>query len=321
MLAARAVNSTCSRSAGFGCIEAVQVKTPRALPGTVLVRVNQSSVNPSDVDLVVGRAAKLVGTLGADFSGTVVEVGLLCSGFKVGDLVWGVTKGAYAEYQIAVCHITGKLPPSSGSHEESNILRAVGTLPEVGMTSAEALKKAGAPWDRAKNLTVVVTSGSGGTGFVGIQLAKAYGAGTVVTATSGAANEAFVKRLGADIVVDYKASDVFSALGNDTVDIVYDNYGAPGTADRAMPKLRAGGTFIFLPGKNGALSKHPKPGVRQINYGLMVPSKDTLDELLALYLNKSLVPHVEHAYPLSNVSGAFAESSSGHVVGKLAIDM
>ena len=232
---------------GYGCCSAIQV-------------------NPSDVDLVEGSAGKIIGTLGADFSGEVVAVGALCSKLKVGDLVWGVTKGAYAEYQIVLCPITGKLPTSVSP-------RDVGTLPEVGMTSAQALRKTGAPWANTTaggGPTVVITSGSGGTGFVAIQIAKYYGAGKVITATSGAENIAFVKSLGADVVVDYRTQDIFSALQNDTVDVVYDNYGAPGTADLAMPKLRAGGTFIFLPGKNGALSKHPKEGVKQINYGLMV---------------------------------------------------
>merc|ERR1711871_1149411 len=123
------------------------------------------------------------------------------------------------------------------------------------------------------------------------------------------------------MVVDYHQQDLFSALQNETVDIVYDNYGAPGTADRAMPKLRAGGTFIFLPGKGGSLSKHPKHGVRQINYGLMLPSKNTLDELLSMYKAGTLRRHVQHSYSLANVSAAFDESSTGTVAGKLAIVM
>ena len=88
-----------------------------------------------------------------------------------------------------------------------------------------------------------------------------------------------------------------------------------------MPTLKPGGTFIYLPGKGGALSKHPKPGVRQMSFGLTRPSAKVLDELLALYLGGALRPHVEATYPLHNVSGAFAQSAAGHVVGKLAIAM
>ena len=43
------------------------------------------------------------------------------------------------------------------------------------MTSAESLSQTGAPWDASKNLTVVITSGSGGTGFIGVQLVSEQG--------------------------------------------------------------------------------------------------------------------------------------------------
>jgi hypothetical protein len=49
---------------------------------------------------------------------------------------------------------------------------------------------------------------------------------------------------------------------------VFDNYGAMGTADKAMRTMKVGGTYLLLPGGGGGtLSKHPKPGVNQINFG------------------------------------------------------
>ena len=55
--------------------------------------------------------------------------------------------------------------------------------------------------------------------------------------------------------------------------MVYDNYGAKGTADKAMPKIKPGGVYLLLPGgEDGALSKRPKIGVKQINFGLMCGS-------------------------------------------------
>lgn len=312
MQAAHVGSTPCSKPY-FQCIKMETVKVPTPLPGEALVRVNVSSVNPSDVDIVEGSFGKLFGKLGADFSGQVVSIGPLCSKFEVGDAVWGVTIHSYAEYVIVICAITSKLgatPPGD-----------VGTLPEVSLTSAQALKKTGAPWDKVKNLTVVITSGSGGTGFVAIQLAKAYGAGMVITAAGGPVGAAFCKSMGADIVTDFHMSDIWSTLANNSVDVVYDNYGAAGTADKAMASLKPTGTFIFLPGKGGAVSRHPKAGVKQINYGLMVPSASLLDELHSLYQGGKLRAHVETSYPLTNVSGAFAQSAAGHVVGKVAIQM
>ena len=108
---------------------------------------------------------------------------------------------------------------------------AAGTIPEVGLTSLFSLKRTAAapgtplpfgnPWNRT-NLTVVITAGSGGTGSVGIELAKAWGAAHIATSTTGAAGIAFVKKLGATMVTDYKVEDIFDALPNDSVDIVYD---------------------------------------------------------------------------------------------------
>ena len=55
---------------------------------------------------------------------------------------------------------------------------------------------------------------------------------------------------------DYKVKDIFDpgALADNSVDAVYDNYGAKGTADKAMPAMKPGGVFLLLPGgEDGAL--------------------------------------------------------------------
>jgi NADPH:quinone reductase-like Zn-dependent oxidoreductase len=142
--------------------------------------------------------------------------------------------GAYAEYAVADESQVALKPPTLSFVEAAS-------LPLATLTSYQALVKAGAPW--SGNKTVLVTSGSGGTGFVGIQLAKALGATKVISVTS-ADNFPFVKECGADEIYDYTKGDVFSKLADDSVDIVYDNYGAKGTADKAMPKMRAGGREV-----------------------------------------------------------------------------
>ena len=125
-------------------------------------------------------------------------------------------------------------------------------MPEVGLTSLFSLKRTasepgsplpqGSPWPSKSNLTVLITAGAGGTGSIGIQLAKAWGASHIATAASGDASIQFVRSLGATYVTDYKKVDIFDSLPGDSVDVVYDNYGAEGTADKAMRVLRSGGT-------------------------------------------------------------------------------
>jgi polyketide synthase 7 len=140
----------------FACVQAVTTRTPKPTPGEVLVRLTSSSVNPSDLDMEE-QIGRLEGTLGVDFAGVVVEVGAASSRLKVGDSVWGVTKGAYAEYVIAVELVTGVVPVGLN-------MSAAGTIPEVGATSLQCLQRLGAPWDPKRNVTVAITSGTGGTG-------------------------------------------------------------------------------------------------------------------------------------------------------------
>ena len=62
--------------------------------------------------------------------------------------------------------------------------------------------------------------GRAGTGSIGIELAKAWGAKHIATATTGSAGIAFVRSLGATFVTDYKQQDLWDALPENSVDIV-----------------------------------------------------------------------------------------------------
>jgi NADPH-dependent curcumin reductase CurA len=173
------------------CFDVLRSLTPKPGPLEVLVKMSSASVNPSDLDLEQ-QVGRLEGTLGVDFAGEVVALGPGPHSLKVGDQVWGVTKGSYADYTLAGDAQTGLVP--SGLN-----MSVAGTIPEVGATSLQCLYALGARnggWV-GKNLTVVITSGTGGTGFIGVQLAKALGAGRVITSTSGAANIALAESLGA----------------------------------------------------------------------------------------------------------------------------
>ena len=126
-----------------------------------------------------------------------------CQDLKVGDEVWTLGSKAYADFIVASESGLSRKPASISHHD-------AGTLPEVGLTSLFSLKRTasdpgsplpppGSPWKKA-NLTVVVTAGSGGTGAAAIQMANAWGAAHIATATTGAAGIDFVRSLGATII-------------------------------------------------------------------------------------------------------------------------
>ena len=215
--------------------------------GEVLAMVRSSSVNPTDwFEAMFQRPA-----LGLDMAGTLVSVGGVCAalGWKVGDEVWGMAnkyigKGSYQQFALLNCRAIGRRAPDSPMP-----LRDYGLLPVVAGTAYEVFVSAGAPWTAEQNVTVAIASGSGGTGTVAIQIAKALGAARVVTSASPSHNS-LLRSLGADLVVDYHRTTLWTALGADSVDVVWDNYGVT-----AWSKWRLGGA---TPGHHGLIRLHRK---------------------------------------------------------------
>merc|ERR1712117_45325 len=120
-----------------------------------------------------------------------------------------------------------------------------------------------------------------------------------------------MRKLGADTVIDYHKQDIFDALAYDSVDVVYDNFGLPGTADKAMHAIRSGGVFMVLFGGNGGrISDHPKAGVRQVaSCRTKEMGREGLDTLMHLFNAGKLQPHtMSPAYGLSEVPQAFTRS-------------
>merc|ERR1712190_266608 len=183
----------------------------------------------------------------------------------------------------------------------------------------------------------VITSGAGGTGFIGIQLAKLWGAAHIVTACSSEHMD-FVRSLGADIVVDYHKQSLWEFLPNNSVDFVYDNYGEDGTADKASAPIRPGGKYLMMPHAECFLyatlglpqaqrppctAKFPKDGVSYENFNTIAKfakgSKEGLDEIRGMFDNGQLVAHVDKVFSRNEIREAYNYSKSGHIVGKIAV--
>lgn len=303
---------------GWPCVSEKLVPVPMPASGEVLVEVSGSSVNPIDVDLVEPVCKMVppplscsIGTLGNEGAGRVVAVAGDCPDFKVGDEVWGFLRGGYAQYAIASCKTIG-LKPRNLTFVDA------GTMPLVASTSFQCLEHAGMP-SKNGNLSVVITSGQGGTGFMAVQLAKAMGASRVITAASGKGID-FVKSLGADVIVDYHKQELSEVLPDDSVDIVFDNLGAVGTADKMMHAVRKGGSIVVLTGgKGGTISKTPKEGVTQVQ-DFLVHSKRKLDLIKEFFEAGSLQSRtIQPYYTLSEVRQAFTRSLAHGLLGKISV--
>jgi len=118
-----------------------------------------------------------------------------------------------------------------------------------------------------------------------------------------------------------KVHEALDAVPDDSLDVVYDNYGAPGTADKAMRTLKTSGTYLVVPGgEAGGISKHPKAGVKQITFaGTKSTNHTYLDTLASLFDAGKMVAHVYDSVELSNAAFAFAMSATGNVAGKVSV--
>lgn len=305
-----------SQTKDFSSLKIETIETPTILPNQVLIRAIGSSVNPVDWKIIEysGFGITYPVTLGFDIAGHVVEVGSNCTRLKVGDTVWadkGADMGSYAEYVAANESIVGLAP-------QNLPLNQVAVLPLVSLTAYEALVTYGkAPWASTANKTVLISAGQGGTGIAGIQLAKYWGATKVITAAS-TANVGLMKKLGADVVVDFTKENIWDVVPDDSVDILFENLGLSGTADLGLNKVRAGGVYTTIA---GSLPDKTKEGVKIASF--MTDSSDYhfLDALKDAVENEGLLPIIKKKYPLYQVGQAFTLQSTTNIVGKIEISI
>lgn len=310
-------------------VAVIDADIPKPGKGEVLVQVHGSNINPVDHKIVemVGIAWTYPHKLGSDLAGVVMAVGPGCTRIKVGDEVWGEattyfeavhTGGTFATYATVSEAILG-LKPSSLSMLEA------GAMPMVALTGYESLTwAAGGPKFSKNNVTVLVLGGSGGTGHIGIQLAKAMGATKVITTCSGSHSD-FVKSLGADQVIDYHKEKYYDVLAPKSVDVVYDCVGLSGTGDHSAGILKHGGHFVtlLLTALPGISTRIHRPDINTHAPTCVgaCSNYDRIDAVGALAQAGKLKVHIDVTYSLEDIKQAFNHSLAGHTTGKVALQM
>lgn len=208
----------------------------------VLVRVHAAGVNPLDNKIRSGEFKLLLPyqlplILGNDVAGVVERVGPGVRRFNVGDAVYARPDddriGTFAEF-IAVREGALALKPAGLTMEDA------ASLPLVALTAWQALVEKG---QLKAGQKVLIHAGAGGVGTIAIQLARHIGASVATTAS--AADAAMLKRLGADIVIDYKKEDFATRLQG--YDLVLDTQGGD-TLKKSLRVLKRGGRLVGIAG-------------------------------------------------------------------------
>lgn len=285
----------------------------------VLVRVRAATVNGGDLLMRSGRLRVITGQkfprqVGVDVVGDVVRTGAGVSGYQPDDRVWGVlppgsTNGTAAEYVAMPARHLSAAPENLNAAKAASLL-AGGTTALVGLRDKAKLE----PGER-----LLVRGAGGGVGSLAVQVGKHLGAH--VTALARSTQEATLRTLGADVVVDYRSTPI-SDLGS--YDVVFDARGTELAALRR--RLSSSGRMVTIAfdearlfSSFGFIGVSAIFGRRRVRFFSGRPTTALLNELHHLATEESIRPIVHSAHSLSHVATAHSELESGGVFGKIVI--
>ena len=316
-------------------VRAGEMPDPEVRDDDVLVQIHAASLNPLDLK-IRGGSLKLIlpyrlpFVLGNDLAGVVVRVGSRVRRFKRGDEVYARPDqdriGAFAEF-ISIKEDAVASKPKELTMEEA------ASIPLVGLTSWQALIERA---NLKAGQKVLVHAGSGGVGTFAIQLAKHVGA--LVATTTSTANLDWVKRLGADIVIDYRKDD-FETLLHD-YDVVLDTLGGE-TLEKSLRVLKPGGKLVSLSGPPDpdfakdigstwilrlvmrllSYRIRQKAKRHQVSYSFlfMRASGDQLREIASLIDSGIIRPVVDRVFPFASTKEALVYVETGRAKGKVVV--
>jgi NADPH:quinone reductase-like Zn-dependent oxidoreductase len=283
---------------------------PVAGTGEVVVDVVAASVNAADWKVRLGqyKPTKFPFALGRDFSGVIGATGQGVSDLKVGDAVFGVLdaghEGAYAEKVAIKAAIVAKKPDAL-SHVNAAALALTGLTALSAVEETLKLK----PGE-----TILIQGGAGGVASFAIQLAKHIGARVITTAS--AANQDYVRGLGADEVIDYNRRDFTQVVHN--CDAAFDTVGGD-VAQKCFAVLRPGGRAAFI--ASGAQAPTPE---RKDVTSLRPPvarARAPLERIAQLFAQRAVRAPEIKLYRLAQAAEAHRLSESRHFRGKLVFQV
>lgn len=283
---------------------------PEPAEGELLVRVLASGVNPVDHKIRDGDffgPERLPFAMGRDVAGLVEQVAPGLDAFAPGDPIYAMLpmdRGGHAELVAvpagACARWAGCLDPI-----------AAASVPLAGLTAWQGLFDHGG---LQAGQHVLIHGAAGGVGHLAVQFARAKGAR--VSATAGADDIDFVRKLGAEQVVDYRAERFEDAVRD--VDLVLDLV-AGETQDRSWSVLKRGGVLVstLAPPSDDKAARH---GARGLNF-MAQPSVVQLGEIASLVDAGEVTPHVDRVLPFGAVAEAQRHLAEEHVRGKVVLQI
>lgn len=300
---------------------------PEVEVGQVKVNIHAAGVNPSDVYTSTGTYAikpELPYTPGLDGAGVIEEVGADVTHVKVGDRVFvaslpsGFTTGTIAQQLVCEGRFVYPIPEHITFEEGAALgipaLTAYRAL--VGRANIQA------------GQTVLIHGASGAVGLQAVQIAKAFGAKVIGTASRKAGKE-LVKNAGADVVLDHVTEqtidEVLQATNKKGPDVIIEFLANENLQTDLQIVAKYG--VIVVVGNRGELTINPRSIMqKECDVRGMVLFNVTGEEhqelikgVSKLLENKQLKPIVGHSYPLEQAGEAFDAVINGQHNGKVVV--
>ena len=307
-----------------GVLQYVEIERPTPRDHEVLIRGRAASVNPLDWVWMRGTPyiLRLIGGLrkprdkrtGADIAGVVEAVGRKVTQFKPGDEVFGMCKGAFAEFACAPESACALKPPGITFQQAA-------ALPVAAVSALQSLRDKG---KLQPGQQVLINGAAGGVGSFAVQIAKAFGA--EVTGVCSTRNLGLVRSLGADHVLDYTQQDITQDAQR--YDLFLDCIGNhPLLACRRI--LKPKGIYVAVGGpihnwlspfddllKTIVLSAFVSQNFAP--FFAKVTAQD-LNAVAQLTASGKVTPVIEKVYPLREVPDAIRSIETRHTRGKIVI--
>lgn len=304
----------------------VDLPMPEPGPGEVRLRIRACGINFADLLMAKGTYQDTPATpftMGMELAGEVDKLGEGVTGLKLGQRVAAFAgKGGLADYGCFPAERCLPLPDAMPFEEAAGFIVAYGTS-HLALSHRGRLKA---------GETLLVLGAAGGVGLTAVEIGAKMGA-KVVAVARGAEKLKVAEAAGASVLIDSEGADLkaeFKALGG--VDVIYDAVGDP-VASAALRAMRPEGRYIVIGFAGGQVPQFPANillvknidviGLYWGAYAGFAPQVLTrsLGDLMGMYVEGGLRPHVSHALPLERTAEAMELMRSRASTGKVVITM
>jgi len=311
---------------GYGGLRQIELPKPQPAKERVLVRVTAAGVTPLEYTVLSGGhpRAKAPLVLGNEGAGVIEDGGE--SGLAVGSRVmftgpYGVAEnGAWQEWLLVRPEHLALVPDAI----EDTI---AASLPVAYLTAQVTLTLTGFK----PGITVLAPGIGGSVGNATYQLARAQGAGKVISTAGSAAKVAKARELGFKDVVDLTAEGLAEGVRRITagkgVDIVIESIGGTVTSE-ALSSLALGGVLITLGYSAGRKTTIDVTDLlwkrtRMAGFSLFAQSPTAIAaawrDIIPLIVSGSVKPIVERVYPLGEADEALRHLTEDRPFGKVVL--